>query len=178
MPFRGSCRRGVAIRHRTPFDPTPGTVNHLLTARLRPDFKRAVAFGLLALAAAVAVHVYGGLRLSSLTQSAVTLGGSAVFVALAAVAVRTASSEMAAVGRARFGDAHACATSESGSTRSTRTTPGGSGAGCEAAPGREPGMCAPGASVPATRRPAYGYTPAAMTTASVAKPASSPVSSP
>ncbi|GAC1345582.1 MAG: hypothetical protein NVSMB29_19870 [Candidatus Dormibacteria bacterium] len=99
--------KGVPIRTRTPFDPTPGTVNHLLTARLRPDFKRAVAFGLLALAAAITVHVYGGLRLSSLTRSAVTLAGSATFLALAVVAVRTASSEVAAVSRARFGDAHA-----------------------------------------------------------------------
>ena len=45
----------------TPFEPVPGTVNHLLTARLRPDFKRAVAFGLLALVAGLVVRVFGDL---------------------------------------------------------------------------------------------------------------------
>lgn len=91
----------------TPFEPAPGTVNHLLTARLRPDFKRAVAFGLLALVAAVLVRVYGDLHWSSLVESAVTLAGSGAFVALAVLAVRSAASEVAAVSRARFGDGHA-----------------------------------------------------------------------
>ena len=77
------------------------------TSRLRPDFKRAVAFGLLAVAAAVVVRLYGDLHLTSLTESAVAIAGSVAFVVLSVFAVRTAASEVAAVSRVRFGDAHA-----------------------------------------------------------------------
>lgn len=91
----------------TPFEPTPGTVNHLLTARLRPDFKRAVAYGLLALVSAAIVRLYGDLTLTSLTNSAIAVAGSLAFLALAVLAVRSAASEIAAVSRSRFGDAHA-----------------------------------------------------------------------
>jgi small-conductance mechanosensitive channel len=92
---------------RTPFDPVPGTVNHLLTARLRPDFKRAVAFGLLALVAGTAVRVYADLSWTSLTGSVMALAGSLAFTAPAVLAVRSVASEVAAVSRLRFGDAHA-----------------------------------------------------------------------
>jgi small-conductance mechanosensitive channel len=99
--------RRLAIRTLTPFEPAPGTVNHLLTARLRPDFKRAVGFGLLALVAAFLVRAYGNLSWSSLPDSVIAGGGSIAFVALAVLSVRSAASEVAAVSRARFGDAHA-----------------------------------------------------------------------
>jgi small-conductance mechanosensitive channel len=82
-------------------------VNHLLTNRLRPDFKRALAFGTLALADAAAVRVLGRESWSLSTGTAVTAAGSAVFVMLAVLAVRSAASEVSAVSRARFGDAHA-----------------------------------------------------------------------
>ncbi|MGB8650093.1 MAG: mechanosensitive ion channel family protein [Mycobacteriales bacterium] len=95
------------MRTLTPFEPVPGTVNHLLTARMRPDFKRAVSYGLLALVAACVVRVYGDLTWSSLTSSVVTLLGSVGFVALSVLAVRSVASEVAAVSRVRFGDAHA-----------------------------------------------------------------------
>jgi small-conductance mechanosensitive channel len=91
----------------TPFEPAPGTVNHLLTARLRPDFKRAVCYGLLALVAATVVRVYGDLSWSSLSESLAAGVGSMAFVALSVQAVRSAVSEVAAVSRTRFGDAHA-----------------------------------------------------------------------
>jgi small-conductance mechanosensitive channel len=77
------------------------------TSRLRPDFKRAVAFGLLALVAAIGVRLYGEPRLGSLTKGGIALAGSFAFVILAVLAVRTAASEVASVSRARFGDAHA-----------------------------------------------------------------------
>lgn len=82
-------------------------MNHLLTNRLRPDFKRALAFGTLALADAAAVRVLGRESWSLSTGTAVTAAGSAVFVMLAVLAVRSAASEVSAVSRARFGDAHA-----------------------------------------------------------------------
>ena len=74
---------------------------------MRPDFKRAVAFGFLALIAAVFVRVYGDLTWSSLTHSVVALAGSVTFVALSVLSVRSFASEVAAVSRVRFGDAHA-----------------------------------------------------------------------
>ena len=79
----------------------------VLTGRLRPDFKRAVGFVLLALVAAAVVRVYGDLTWSSPTDIVVTLAGSVAFVGLAVGAVRSVASEVAAVSRARFGDAHA-----------------------------------------------------------------------
>lgn len=82
-------------------------MNHLLTNRLRPDFKRALAFGTLALADAAAVRVLGRESWSLSTGTAVTAAGSVVFVMLAVLAVRSAASEVSAVSRARFGDAHA-----------------------------------------------------------------------
>lgn len=85
----------------------PGTVNHLLTARLRPDFKRAVAYGLLALVVGAVVRDLGSLHWNSLSESTVALAGGLSFVALAVLTVRTAASEAAAVSRLKFGDAHA-----------------------------------------------------------------------
>ncbi len=99
--------RRPVIRTLTPFEPTPGTLNHSLTKHLRPDFKRAVCFGLLALVAATVVRVYGDLTWRSLTESAIALAGSVSFVALAVMAVRSVASEVADVSRVRFGDAHA-----------------------------------------------------------------------
>jgi len=96
-----------AIRTSLPFEPAPGTVNHLITGRLRPDLKRTVAFGLLALIVAAAVRIYGDLSWSSLGEGALTASGCLLFVALAVLAVRSGASEVAAVSRTRFGDAHA-----------------------------------------------------------------------
>ena len=96
----------LAIGTRPPFEPTAGTVNHSTTKHLRPDFKRAVCFGLLALMAGTVVRMYGGLWTHSLTDSAIALTGSVSFVALAVMAVRSVASEVADVSRARFGDAH------------------------------------------------------------------------
>ena len=96
-----------AIRTSLPFEPAPGTVNHLITGRLRPDLKRTVAFGLLALVVAAAVRIYGDLSWSSLGEGALTAAGCLLFVALAVLAVRRGASEVAAVSRTRFGDAHA-----------------------------------------------------------------------
>lgn len=102
----------LAIGTRPPFEPTAGTVNHSITKRLRPDFKRAVCFGLLALMAGTVVRMHGGLWTHSLTDSAIALTGSVSFVALAVMAVRSVASvasvasEVADVSRARFGDAH------------------------------------------------------------------------
>jgi len=96
-----------AIGTSLPFEPVPGTVNHLITGRLRPDLKRTVAFGLLALDVAAAVRIYGDLGWSSLGEGALTASGCLLFVALAVLAVRSGASEVAAVSRTRFGDAHA-----------------------------------------------------------------------
>ena len=96
-----------AIRTSLPFEPAPGTVNHLITGRVRPDLKRTVAFGLLALVVAAAVRIYGDLSWSSLGEGALTAVGCLLFLALAVLAVRSGASEVAAVSRTRFGDAHA-----------------------------------------------------------------------
>ena len=53
------------------------------------------------------VRVYGDLTWSSLSDSMVALVGSLVFAALSVLSVRSVASEVAAVSRARFGDAHA-----------------------------------------------------------------------
>jgi len=98
---------GAVILSRTPFDPQPGTVNHLLTAKLRPDFKRAVVYGVLAAAVGALVGAHGGLHAPSLTGRLLSLAGSAGFLALSVLAVRRAAGELAAVSEARFGDAHA-----------------------------------------------------------------------
>jgi len=66
-----------------------------------------VAFGLLALIVAAAVRIYGDLSWSSLGEGALTAAGCLLFVALAVLAVRSGASEVAAVSRTRFGDAHA-----------------------------------------------------------------------
>ena len=66
-----------------------------------------MAYGLLAVAAAAVVRVYGDLSWSSLTEGLVATAGSVVFVALSVLAVRSAVSEVASVSRSRFGDAHA-----------------------------------------------------------------------
>jgi small-conductance mechanosensitive channel len=95
------------MRTLTPFEPAPGTVNHLLTNRLRPHFKRSVTFGVLALIAASVVRLYGDLHWRSPADSGIALAGSIAFVALSVLAVRSVASEVAAVSRARFGDAHA-----------------------------------------------------------------------
>jgi small-conductance mechanosensitive channel len=94
------------IRTLTPFEPAPGAFS-TLTARLRPDFKRALGFGLLALLAAAVVRLYGDMSRTSLTATAIGLTGSAAFVVLAVIGVRTAAGEVASVSRVRFGDAHA-----------------------------------------------------------------------
>ena len=96
-----------AIKIPTQFDPVPGSVNHLLTRRLRPDFKRALTFGGAAGLVALAVRLYGGLRGSPLAEAVTTAAGGVMFVALAVLAVRSAASEIATVSRLRFGDAHA-----------------------------------------------------------------------
>ena len=90
-----------------PVEAAPGSVNHVMTGRLRPDLKRAVAFGLLALVVAAAVRIYGDLSWASLGQGALTAAGCLLFAALAVLAVRSGTSEVAAVSRTRFGDAHA-----------------------------------------------------------------------
>ena len=95
------------IRRRPTFKPLPSAVNQLRAARLRPDFKRAVAFGLLAVAVAVVVQLYGVLQWSSPAESSGTLAACAAFVALAVLAVRSATNEVAAISRTRFGAAHA-----------------------------------------------------------------------
>ncbi len=66
-----------------------------------------MTFGLLALVAALVVRIYGDLTWSSLPDSVITLVGSVTFVALAVSSVRSGANEVAAVSRARFGDAHA-----------------------------------------------------------------------
>jgi small-conductance mechanosensitive channel len=96
------------IRTPTAFHPAQGTTfNQLLAARLRPDFTRAVGFGLLAVVAATVVRVFGDLRLTSLTATAIAVVGSVAFTVLAVIGVRTAAGEVARVSRIRFGDAHA-----------------------------------------------------------------------
>ena len=104
---RGYPRSSWPLWVRPPQPPAPGTVNHLITGRLRPDLKRTVAFGLLALDVAAAVRIYGDLGWSSLGEGALTASGCLLFVALAVLAVRSGASEVAAVSRTRFGDAHA-----------------------------------------------------------------------
>ncbi len=104
---RGYPRSSWPLWVRPPQPPAPGTVNHLITGRLRPDLKRTVAFGLLALDVAAAVRIYGDLSWSSLGEGALTASGCLLFVALAVLAVRSGASEVAAVSRTRFGDAHA-----------------------------------------------------------------------
>lgn len=91
----------------TPFEPAPGTVNHRLTSRLRPDFKRTVVFGAAAFAVAAAVRLYGDLSWSSPAESLTAAAGGLGFLALGVLAVRSAASEIATVSRLRFGDAHA-----------------------------------------------------------------------
>ncbi len=91
----------------TPFDPATGTVNHRLTSRLRPDFKRTLVFGTSACAAAAAVRLYADLSWSSRAESLAAAGGGVLFVTMAVLAVRSAASEIATVSRLRFGDAHA-----------------------------------------------------------------------
>lgn len=90
-----------------PFEPTPGTVNYALTGRLRPDFKRAVAFGLLAAIVATLGHLYGDVRFTSAEHTLIGLAGSLLFLFLAALAVRSGASEVASVSRGKFGEAHA-----------------------------------------------------------------------
>lgn len=82
-------------------------MNHRLTSRLRPDFKRALVFGGAAGGVAAAVRVYGSLRWSSPAESLTAVAGGVAFVALAVLAVRSAAGEIATVSRLRFGDAHA-----------------------------------------------------------------------
>ena len=91
----------------TPFDPVPGTVSHLLTSRLRPDFKRALTFGVGACALAVLVRLYVDPSWSSPAEALTAVAGGLVFVALSVLAVRSAASEIATASRLRFGDAHA-----------------------------------------------------------------------
>jgi small-conductance mechanosensitive channel len=71
--------------------------------RLRPDLKRAMSFGGLALLVGLVVRVYGNV----LPHGIVTVTGSVAFVALGVTAVRSGASEVGNVSRARFGDAHA-----------------------------------------------------------------------
>ena len=97
----------LTVKVGTPFNPVPGTVNHLLTSRLRPDFKRALTFGTAACAVAALVRLYADPGWSSAPEAVTGLGGGLVFVALAVLAVRSAASEIAAASRLRFGDAHA-----------------------------------------------------------------------
>jgi small-conductance mechanosensitive channel len=97
-----------AIRTPSPFHSAQGTTfNHLLAARLRPDFTKAVGFGVLAVIAATVVRVFGDLRLTSMTATTIAVAGSVAFTVLAVIGVRTAAGEVARVSRIRFGDAHA-----------------------------------------------------------------------
>jgi small conductance mechanosensitive channel len=106
-PVSGPQHRGFDIPTLTPFEPALGTVNHRLTSRLRPDFKRTLVFGAAACALAAAVRLYGDLSWSSPAESLTAGAGGLGFVALAVLAVRSAASEIATVSRLRFGDAHA-----------------------------------------------------------------------
>ena len=85
-------------------EPVPTVIQNV--GKGRPEFGRTVAFSVLALLVAAAVRVFGDLHLASL-GGAVTGAGCLLFLALAVLGVRSGASEVAAVSRTRFGDAHA-----------------------------------------------------------------------
>ena len=74
--------------------------------RLRPDFKRSLAFGLPAAATVAVVLAYGGLSGDS-TAKSISLIGCVLFTTLAVLTVRAVAAEIARISGARFGSAHA-----------------------------------------------------------------------
>ena len=91
----------------TSFDARNDAATSRLPRRLRPDFKRALIYGASACAVGVTVRQYGDVTWASPVESLAALTGGVTFVALAVFAIRSAASEIAAVSRLRFGDAHA-----------------------------------------------------------------------
>src|SRR6266516_3753534 len=76
-------------------------------ARVRPDFRKAVAFGVLAFVLDGVAHGAGGVHAGSLHARVIAYSCAAAFVNLGVAATRSAASELARVSHARAGAAAA-----------------------------------------------------------------------
>ena len=74
--------------------------------RLRPNFKRALMFGVPAAATVAIVLAYGGLS-GGTTAKTISLVGCALFTTLAVLTVRAMAAEIARISETKFGSAHA-----------------------------------------------------------------------
>lgn len=76
-------------------------------ARVKPDFRKAVAFAVLAVAADVVTQAIGGVHAHSHHIRFIAYGCAAAFVAFAVLATRSAANEVTRVSRQRAGTAAA-----------------------------------------------------------------------
>ena len=83
------------------------TALRAVEARVRPDFRKAVAFGVLALALSAVAHGIGGIHAASLHTRLAAYGFGAAFLVFGVAATRSAASELSRVSEQRAGAAAA-----------------------------------------------------------------------
>ncbi|MCU1655821.1 MAG: small-conductance mechanosensitive channel-like protein [Pseudonocardiales bacterium] len=83
------------------------TALRAVEARVRPDFRRAVAFGVLAFVLDGVAHGIGGVHAASLNVRVIAYACAAAFVIFGVMATRSAASEITRVSEARAGAAAA-----------------------------------------------------------------------
>jgi small-conductance mechanosensitive channel len=78
-----------------------------VATRVKPDFRKAVAFGFIALVLVVVTHVVGGVHVHSIDRRWIAYGCAVAFVAFGVLATRSAANEVTRVSRQRAGTAAA-----------------------------------------------------------------------
>jgi small-conductance mechanosensitive channel len=78
--------------------------SHLAELRVRPDFRKTVVFGLIALAALIAGHEVGGVHATTLRTRLIAYGLAAAVAVFGFTASRTAAREVHRIAVARAGD--------------------------------------------------------------------------
>jgi small-conductance mechanosensitive channel len=91
--------RRAGTTHPPVLDPT-----RLFELRVRPDFRKTVVFGLIALAALIAGHEVGGVHAATLRVRLIAYGCALLVAVFGAAASRTAAREVHRVAVARAGD--------------------------------------------------------------------------
>ncbi len=98
--WRAVFRRGAGTtRPPRALDPT-----HLLELRVRPDFRKTVVFGLIALAALIAGHQVGGVHAAALRTRLIAYGCALLVAVFGVAASRTAAREVHRIALARAGE--------------------------------------------------------------------------
>jgi Mechanosensitive ion channel len=95
--------RWLPHRHKPVLPDSAQDVLHALELRVRPDFRRAVVFGVLALVAMYVGHRWGHVNDKSAAKEAIAYGSAVAVLVLGVVATRTAAREIHRFASSRAG---------------------------------------------------------------------------